>query len=319
MALRVLLADESITIKKVIQLALQDFAVEVKAVPVGDDVLAVAQSFQPQLIFIDVLLAKKSGYDVCIELRNNPNTTSIPLILMWSGFMELDEAKTQAARVDRRLEKPFDAETLRQMVRELVPSTTTNDISKFLSFPNLPQFEEKSPAPQQPIPLQTAPPAPAPMAPKSSTPPPAPMAPPSMDDEPDDFEIAPPPRRGGNTEPDQWAAGALTGLPLQNLNYEPLKLNQDVLNFDDAPISVSSGNGELQEIQLSDIEDLPTKGLKFSSKNTNLQLDPTHAEQLIREQVREVLQSIAWQILPDIAEKIVREEIQKLLKESDRL
>jgi CheY-like chemotaxis protein len=64
MALRVLLADESSTIKKVMQLALQDFGVEVKAVPIGVDVVQVAKSFEPDIIFADILLAKMNGYEV---------------------------------------------------------------------------------------------------------------------------------------------------------------------------------------------------------------------------------------------------------------
>ena len=54
MALRVLLADESTTIKKVMQLALQEFAVEVKAVRSGLDVSEVARSFSPDIVFADV-------------------------------------------------------------------------------------------------------------------------------------------------------------------------------------------------------------------------------------------------------------------------
>src|SRR5580698_858214 len=88
MALRVLLADESSTIKKVFQLALQDFAVEVRPVNLGIDVASVALSFKPDIIFADVLLQKKNGYDVCNELKQDPALSSIPVVLMWSGFME---------------------------------------------------------------------------------------------------------------------------------------------------------------------------------------------------------------------------------------
>lgn len=232
--------------------------------------------------------------------------------------MELDQQRVQLARPDRRLEKPFDAETLRKLVRELVPATGSNEISKFLKFPNLPSFDEpKSPA--QSTGAGTTPP--------HSAQPPSVHTPLELSDEPDEFEMAPPPNRAGQPggagskkeESDQWASGVLSGLSIPQLDTEPLKLNQDVLNFDDAAISMMSAQGDLQEIKLSDIEEVPTAGLKFSTQNTKFQLDPTHAEQVLREQVREVLQKVAWQILPDIAEKVVREEIQKLLKESDRL
>lgn len=156
MALRVLLADESTTIKKVMQLALQDFAVEVKAVPIGLDVIPVTKTFKPDLIFVDVLLTKKSGYEVCAELKSDSGTQHLPVVLMWSSFMELDEQKFQSARADGRLEKPFDADSLRQLVETLVPRTQSQPVSSYLQFPPLPEFEDKA---TPPAPSMAAPPA----------------------------------------------------------------------------------------------------------------------------------------------------------------
>jgi CheY-like chemotaxis protein len=136
MALRVLLADESTTIKKVIQLALQDYAVEVKAVTSGLDVLEVARSFKPDLVFADVLLQKRSGYDACADLKLDPEVGRTPVILMWSAFMELDEPAFMRSKADARLEKPFDLETLRNLVKDLVPKTRTNPMTGFLNFPS---------------------------------------------------------------------------------------------------------------------------------------------------------------------------------------
>lgn len=146
MALRVLLADESGTIKKVFQLTLQDFAVDVRAVSVGLDVLSVTKSFKPDIIFADVLLAKKSGYEVCHELKADPETAQIPVILMWSGFMDIDEQKARLSGADRRLEKPFDPSALRGLVQDLVKKTRENPVSSFIQFPPLPEFQESAPA-----------------------------------------------------------------------------------------------------------------------------------------------------------------------------
>lgn len=145
MALRVLLADESSTIKKVMQLALSDFGVEVKTVPVGLDVLQVTKNFKPDIVFADVLLTKRSGYEVCSDLKNDPETAQIPVVLMWSGFMEIDENKAVECQADRRLEKPFDADHLRSIVSDLIQKTQSNPVSEFLTFPEMPEFEE-SPA-----------------------------------------------------------------------------------------------------------------------------------------------------------------------------
>ena len=140
MALRVLLADESSTIKKVFQLALQDFAVEVQPVNVGLDVLTVARKFQPDIIFADVLLQKRNGYDVSADLKHDAALQGTPVVLMWSGFMELDEDKYQASQADGHLEKPFDVKTLRALIHDLVPKTKNQKLSGFLSFPKMPEF-----------------------------------------------------------------------------------------------------------------------------------------------------------------------------------
>ncbi len=135
MALRVLLADESTTIKKVMQLALQDFAVEVKAVQSGTDVAEVARSFKPDIVFIDVLLPKKNGYEASAEVKGDKSLNSLPVVLMWSSFMDIDETAFDKSRANGRLEKPFDVESLRSIVKELVPKTQTQRLAHFLQFP----------------------------------------------------------------------------------------------------------------------------------------------------------------------------------------
>jgi two-component system, cell cycle response regulator len=135
MSLRVLLADESDTIKKVFQLALQDFNAEVKGVHSGLDVIDVALSFKPDIIFADVLLQKKNGYDICLELKQHPLLNTIPVVLMWSSFMELDQNQFKRSLATDQLEKPFDADFLRDLVKKYVPAVSNNPMSSFLNFP----------------------------------------------------------------------------------------------------------------------------------------------------------------------------------------
>ena len=135
MALRVLLADESSTIKKVIQLALQDYGVQVRSVTVGTEALEVARQFQPDLVLADVLLTKKNGYEVCIEIKNDAALKNVPVILMWSGFMEIDDKQFAISQANDRIEKPFNVETLRALVQKWVPKTKEQALSQFLHFP----------------------------------------------------------------------------------------------------------------------------------------------------------------------------------------
>lgn len=324
MALRVLLADESATIKKVIQLALQDFGVEVKSVPVGSDVLVVARSFQPDVIFADVLLTKRNGYEVSADIKGDAELEHIPVVLMWSGFMELDQNKVISSRVDRSLEKPFDPEQLRSLVKELVPRLQSNSISGYLQFPNRPEFVEN-----QPTGAGTTGQTPTPQSHDEqdifSSP----------GDEAEDFKHVPLPRRrdnpasrelSPNREYDEWSQADLAKFrvgPAGSTDEIPLpEIDQDV---DDSPI-VWSSTGE--EVSIHNFDRAGTNATRSriavdaDAGAPHLQapsLDFERAEQILREQSRDVLETIAWRILPDIVERIVREELQKLLKDSERL
>lgn len=147
MALRVLLADESVTIKKAFQLALQDYGVDVVTVNAGVDVVPVAMKFNPDIIFADVLLQKKNGYELSTELKSLDETKGIPVVLIWSGFMDLDEAKFRASKAEAHLEKPFDTEQLRKLIRKLVPRTSTQSLSNYLEFPSSSDTSGKSAEP----------------------------------------------------------------------------------------------------------------------------------------------------------------------------
>lgn len=367
MALRVLLADESSTIKKVMLLALQDFGVEVKAVPIGLDVIQVCKSFQPDLVFADVLLSKRSGYDVSADIKADPTLKSTPVVLMWSGFMELDEPRAQASKADRRLEKPFDADQLRALVRDLVPKLNENAISNFLSFPDLPEIVE-TPAqnnqgpskvqieqpPQVTPTVQTTAtsqksqwqsPAETPLEFKSN----ASIANDSVSknsfssqfeefqvidnlndlDDPDEFQQIPLP--GAKTknvldpvsakENEDWRQGGLEQFrvaPAENFEVQNHANYQEILNSSVA-ITGSDQNFSIEELE--DLAEQKAPAKKNTTEPTSAvtsSLDPLHAEEILREQVREVLQSIAWKIVPDIAERVVREEIQRLLKDAER-
>jgi len=192
MALRVLLADESTTIKKVMQLALQDFSVDVKSVHSGVDVVDVAKTFKPDVIFIDILLPKRSGYKVAADLKADPNLRSIPVVLMWSSFMELDLKNFESSRANQKLEKPFEVETLRSLILELVPKTQGQRLAHFLKFPQsfvdpLEKEEaDKRPPPELLTAIKQA-------NDLGTTPPPIPKASPATPKTPPQAAITPPP------------------------------------------------------------------------------------------------------------------------------
>src|SRR5277367_3896233 len=97
MAFKVLLADDSAAIKKVVQLSLQDFGAEVRSVGSGKDVLDVCRSFNPDIAFVDVLLPHKTGYEVVSEMKKDSKLKQTPVVILWSAFMAFDEGKYKAS------------------------------------------------------------------------------------------------------------------------------------------------------------------------------------------------------------------------------
>lgn len=149
MSLRVLLADESDTIKKVFQLALQDLNAEVKSVHSGLDVMDVAKTFKPDIIFADILLQKKNGYEICLQIKQSPDLNSVPVVLMWSSFMELDQEQFRKSLANDQLEKPFDADHLREIVKKHSSAAADNPMAAFLSFPKSIAAEASGEAPDK--------------------------------------------------------------------------------------------------------------------------------------------------------------------------
>jgi len=141
MALKVLLADDSAAIKKVVQLSLQDYGAEVKSVGSGKDVLDVCRSFHPDIAFVDVLLPHKTGYEVVTEIKKDAALRATPVVMLWSAFMAFDEGKFKASGADEKLEKPFEVAGLRQLVAKLVPKLQTNPVARHLDFPKV-EFDQ---------------------------------------------------------------------------------------------------------------------------------------------------------------------------------
>ena len=142
MALKVLLADESSSIKKAFQLSLAEFALDIKTVPSGLDVVPVALDFKPDIIFADILLSKKNGYDTCGEIKAHEKLKSTPVVLMWSNFMDFNMPLALKNGATDKLEKPFDSQMLKELVKRLVPKTTPHPLDGFLVNPRLPDFTE---------------------------------------------------------------------------------------------------------------------------------------------------------------------------------
>jgi len=115
-----LVADDSLTIRKVIGmvLALEDF--QITAVDNGIDAISRAREMRPDLVIADVLMPGRSGYEVCETLKADPATAGIPVLLLAGNFEPFDEGRARAARADAHITKPFESQAFLDRVRTLL-------------------------------------------------------------------------------------------------------------------------------------------------------------------------------------------------------
>jgi CheY-like chemotaxis protein len=177
-----LVADDSLTIRKVIGMifATEDF--QVTAVDNGLDAISRTRELRPDVVLADVMMPGKSGYEVCEALKSDPATQGIPVVLLAGTFEAFDENRARAARADDHIAKPFESQILLDKVKALVgqkSNTMPSSMATRVTPPSA-QPPAAAPAPQAAAPAAARPPAGIPQGPQSGLPrPPGPgMAPP---------------------------------------------------------------------------------------------------------------------------------------------
>jgi CheY-like chemotaxis protein len=118
-----LLADDSVTIQRVIELTFADEDIQVVAVSDGDQAIAVLNSQPPDIVLADIGMPGKSGYEVAQHIRNTPSLAHIPVVLLTGAFEPVDQAKAAAAGCNGVLAKPFEPQLVIGRVRELLAQT----------------------------------------------------------------------------------------------------------------------------------------------------------------------------------------------------
>ena len=120
MSTKLFLADDSITIQRVVELTFSGEDVEVLAVGDGEEAIARIPAERPDIILADIGMPKRSGYEVAAFVKGRPELEQIPVLLLAGAFEPVDEMKAKEARCDGVLVKPFEPQHVIARVRELV-------------------------------------------------------------------------------------------------------------------------------------------------------------------------------------------------------
>jgi CheY-like chemotaxis protein len=133
MAKRILLADDSVTIQKVVELTFMDEDYEVVAVSNGDDALARLADVQPDLVIADVHMPGANGYDLCRHVKQWRPAT--PVLLLVGTFEPFQEEEARRAAADGHLKKPFDSQELLRRVEELIAAAQAGGVASVTATP----------------------------------------------------------------------------------------------------------------------------------------------------------------------------------------
>ncbi len=115
-----LLADDSVTIQKVVGITFASEDIELVTVDNGDAALKLAREIKPDLVLADVSMPGLDGYELCAALKADPELSRIPVLLLTGTFERLDKERATRAKVDAYIAKPFEAQALVDQVHQLL-------------------------------------------------------------------------------------------------------------------------------------------------------------------------------------------------------
>lgn len=117
---KLLLADDSITIQKVVGIIFANEDYELTVVDNGNAALDKARELLPDIILVDALMPGKTGYEVCEAVRREPPLQHVPLLLLTGAFEPFDEGKARESGADDFISKPFESQHLIDKVKTLI-------------------------------------------------------------------------------------------------------------------------------------------------------------------------------------------------------
>lgn len=333
-AKKILIADDSLTIQKVIRLALANEGYEIQSYSEGNEALQQLSIFRPDVVLVDVGLSGKNAFELKEAVSADPDLRNLRFVLMSSAFKSVDEDKAKSLGFDGRLVKPFDPAHLRQVLQNVLssavapPSTpppappistgSDEDIKMLtestIKMSGLDDFDAWSvnepgvgaaaKTPESEFVFEEPKIEPASEnffdlggTTFESTDAGAPISAPELD-----FERAPP----AANVPSQTTVSSFSDLAKTDfLSLTPKELfNQGA--------GVDSGDVPPEPITAQSTLEAP------SFTDTDPFALPPDLEALVKKHVEAYMKKIASQVVPDLAEKIIKDEIHKLLSNPPR-
>jgi len=123
MSLKILIVDDESYIRSLIEQSLEeleDNGVDFFTAENGEQALEIIKTENPQLVFLDVMMPKMNGMEVCRRVKKELNMEDVYIVLLTAKGQELDRIKGQQVGADIYITKPFSPEALLKKAREVL-------------------------------------------------------------------------------------------------------------------------------------------------------------------------------------------------------
>ena len=137
---KLLLADDSITIQKVVDLTFADEGVNVKCVSNGREAIEALAEFLPDIVLADVFMPEMNGYEVCEYIKQNEELKHIPVMLLVGSFEPFDQEEARRVGANETLTKPF--QSIRRLIEKVGLLSSDRPSEEQIPTAELPHAED---------------------------------------------------------------------------------------------------------------------------------------------------------------------------------
>ena len=117
---RILVVDDEPYVVRTLTFVLKKEGYEVSSAGNGEEALNLVHEHKPDLMFLDVMMPKKNGYEVCQEIKNDSAFSDIHIIMLSAKGQEADREKAISMGANEFITKPFSPAGVIEKVREIL-------------------------------------------------------------------------------------------------------------------------------------------------------------------------------------------------------
>jgi DNA-binding response OmpR family regulator len=120
---KILIVDDEVHIRVLLEQALEDLedeGVEIFLAREGEEGLRVAREEKPDLMFLDIMMPKKNGYEVCEEIKGDPELKDIYIIMLTAKGQAADRARGEKVKANEYITKPFNPDEILQKASDIL-------------------------------------------------------------------------------------------------------------------------------------------------------------------------------------------------------